>query len=68
MPLDQDLVNTWLTADARPRLKTCACVHREPVCAAIRPLNSVLLFSRLMGEHFADTPYGEQYADREARA
>jgi len=30
-----------------------------------RPLHSVLLFSRLMGEHFADTPYGELYADQE---
>jgi hypothetical protein len=27
-----------------------------------RPLNSLLLFSRLMGEKFAGTPYGEQYA------
>ena len=27
-----------------------------------RPLNSLLLFSRLMGEKFADTPYGGQYA------
>jgi hypothetical protein len=27
-----------------------------------RPLNAVLLFSRLMGEKFAGTPYGAQYA------
>lgn len=27
-----------------------------------RPLDSLLLFSRLMAEKFAGTPYGEQYA------
>jgi hypothetical protein len=27
-----------------------------------RPLNALLLFSRLMGEKFANTPYGAMYA------
>ena len=30
-----------------------------------RPLNSLLLFSRLMAEHFASTPYGKLYAGPE---
>ena len=30
-----------------------------------RPLSALLLFSRLMGEHFAGTPYGKLYAGPE---
>jgi hypothetical protein len=30
-----------------------------------RPLSAVLLFSRLMAEHFAGTPYGKLYASPE---
>ncbi len=31
-----------------------------------RPLRSVLLWSRLMGEHFADTPYARYFLSRDA--
>jgi hypothetical protein len=31
-----------------------------------RPLGSVLLWSRLMGEHFAGTPYGHYFLSQDA--
>jgi hypothetical protein len=49
-------------------IATVAVVYRNPygqtqhLVVNHRPLSSVLLFSRLMGEHFAGTPYAEYFA------
>ena len=39
-----------------------AAGQTQHIVVSHRPLNAVLLFSRLMGEKFAGTPYGAQYA------
>jgi hypothetical protein len=39
-----------------------AAGHAQHVVANYRPRNTLLLLSRLLAEHFADTPYGEHFA------
>jgi hypothetical protein len=36
--------------------------HAQRIVANYRPRTTLLLVSRLVGEHFADTPYGEHFA------
>ena len=39
-----------------------AAGQTQRIVASYRPRSSLLLFSRLLGEKFAGTPYGEQFA------
>jgi hypothetical protein len=39
-----------------------AAGQAQHVAANYRPRNTLLLLSRLIGEHFAGTPYGEHFA------
>ena len=39
-----------------------AAGQTKHIVASYRPRSSLLLFSRLLGEKFAGTPYGEQFA------
>jgi hypothetical protein len=39
-----------------------AAGHAQQIVANYRPRNTLLLVSRLIGEHFAGTPYGEHFA------
>jgi hypothetical protein len=39
-----------------------AAGQAQHIVANYRPRNTLLLFSRLIGEHFAGTPYGEHFA------
>jgi hypothetical protein len=36
----------------------------QHIAASYRPLNTLLLLSRLVGEYFAGTPYSEHFADK----
>jgi hypothetical protein len=36
----------------------------QHIAASYRPLNTLLLLSRLIGEYFAGTPYSEHFADK----
>ena len=44
-----------------------AAGQTQHIVASYRPRSTVLLFSRLLGEKFADTPFGEQFATRPDR-
>ena len=39
-----------------------AAGQAQHIVASYRPRTTLLLVSRLVGEHFADTPYGEHFA------
>jgi hypothetical protein len=39
-----------------------AAGQAQHIVANYRPRNTLLLVSRLIGEHFADSPYGEHFA------
>jgi hypothetical protein len=39
-----------------------AAGQAKHIVANYRPRNTLLLLSRLIGEHFAGTPYGEHFA------
>jgi hypothetical protein len=39
-----------------------AAGQTQNIVASYRPRSSLLLFSRLLGEKFADTPFGDQFA------
>ena len=39
-----------------------AAGQAQRIVANYRPRNTLLLVSRLVGEHFADSPYGEHFA------
>ena len=41
-----------------------AAGQAQHIAANYRPLNTVLLLSRLIGEYFAGTPYSEHFADK----
>jgi hypothetical protein len=56
---------------ARVRGKPLGCVvlvtrnaagQTQHIVASYRPISTVLLFSRLLGEKLADTPYGKRFA------
>jgi hypothetical protein len=56
---------------AQVRAKPLGCVvvvtrnaagETQQIAASYRPRSSLLLFSRLLGEKFADAPYGKQFA------
>ena len=40
-----------------------AAGQAQHIAASYRPLNTMLLLSRLVGEYFAGTPYSEHFAD-----
>ena len=44
-----------------------AAGQTQHIVASYRPRSTVLLFSRLLGEKFADAPFGEQFATRSDR-
>jgi len=41
-----------------------AAGQAQHIAASYRPLNTMLLLSRLVGEYFAGTPYSEHFADK----
>ena len=41
-----------------------AAGQAQHIAASYRPLNTVLLLSRLVGDYFAGTPYSEHFADK----
>ena len=43
-----------------------AAGQAQHIVANYRPRNALLLLSRLIGEHFAGTPYGDHFATSEA--
>ena len=68
---DDGLVEDYASTVAGQPIANIAIVHRNAAGQATRlvmnhrPLTGVLLFSRLMGEHFADTPYAHYFLSRQ---